>query len=95
MTRRERMRREVFSRVRDGEVTLTQASELLAVSYRQVKRLWSRYHHEGDAGLVHRLRGMASNRQVDAQLKAQALERYQTKYASAPQAKLKPKPKPR
>ena len=50
MSRREWMRQEVFSRVQDGEVTLTQASELLAVSYRQVKRLWSRNRPEGDAG---------------------------------------------
>lgn len=38
MSRRERHRLEVFSRVRRGEITLVKASALLELSYRQAKR---------------------------------------------------------
>ena len=64
MSRRERKRLEVFSRVQSGEMTLVEASSLLGLSYRQTKRVWSRYQEQGDAGLVHRGRGRASNRQT-------------------------------
>ena len=52
MSRRERHRLEVFSRVRRGEITLVKASELLGLSYRQAKRVWRRYQDQGDAGLA-------------------------------------------
>ena len=81
MSRRERHRLEVFSRVRRGEITLMKASELLALSYRQAKRCFGRYRQEGDKGLVHRLRGQPSNRQADARQKRRILSVYEKKYA--------------
>jgi transposase len=81
MSVKERARLEVFSRVRAGEMTLVEAGEILSLSYRQTKRSWSRFREEGDAGLVHQLRGKASNRQPDAQAKEKALELYSQKYA--------------
>lgn len=81
MSVKERARLEVFSRVRAGAMTLVKASEILSLSYRQTKRSWSRYGEEGDAGLVHQLRGKASNRQPDAQAKRKALKLYSEKYA--------------
>jgi transposase len=81
MSRRERHRLEVFSRVRRGEITLVKASELLALSYRQAKRCFGRYREEGDKGLVHRLRGQPSNRQADARQKRRVLSLYEKKYA--------------
>ena len=81
MSRRERHRLEVFSRVRRGEITLVKASELLGVSYRQAKRCFGRYREEGDKGLVHRLRGQPSNRQADARQKRRILSLYEKKYA--------------
>ncbi len=81
MSVKERARLEVFCRVREGVMTLKKASEMLGLSYRQTKRSWSRYRREGDSGLVHGLRGKASNRQGDAASKAKALERYAQKYA--------------
>jgi len=81
MSFQERRRLEVFSRVRSGEMTLGEAGELLQLSYRQVKRIGSRYQQEGDGGLVHRGRGRASNRQPAVQTKEQALALYQTQYA--------------
>jgi len=63
MSRKERKRLEALSRVVSGEMTLAEASRQLRQSYRQCSRALSRYKADGDAGLVHRLRGRASNRQ--------------------------------
>jgi transposase len=81
MSRKERKRLEAFSRVAVGGVTLVEASELLGLSYRQTKRAWSRYQSEGDAGLVHRLRGRAPNRHSLEETKQQSLALYRERYA--------------
>ena len=81
MSREERKRLEVLSRVKSGSLSLVAASELLGLSYRQTKRIWSRYQSEGDRGLVHRLRGRASNRQPDRAFQEQALQLFQERYA--------------
>ena len=47
----------VMAGVTDQKMTLVEASELMRVCYRQSKRIWKRYQADGDAGLVHRLRG--------------------------------------
>jgi transposase len=81
MSRKERKRLEAFSRVKMGGMTLVEASELLRLSYRQTKRAWSRYQSEGDAGLVHRLRGRAPNRRSPEEAKQHALALYRQQYA--------------
>ena len=63
MSRKERKRLAAMSRVVSGELSLAEASRQLGLSYRQCSRALSRYKADGDAGLVHRLRGRASNRQ--------------------------------
>ena len=75
MSKSERRRLEVLSQVRSRKLTLKKGSELLGIGYRQMKRVWSRYQAEGDAGLVHRLRGRKSNRQGDARLRKRVLAR--------------------
>lgn len=80
MSVRERRRLEVLSRVRGGDVTLVKAAELLGLSYRQVKRVYARYRTEGDAGLVHRLRGRPSNRRTEEDVKGRSLDLYREKY---------------
>jgi hypothetical protein len=81
MSRRERHRLEVFSRVRRGEVTLVKASELLSLSYRQAKRSFARYREEGDQGVVHRLRGRPSNRHTNERQQRRVLKLYEKKYS--------------
>jgi transposase len=61
MSMKERMRLEIFSRVKRGGISLGKAALLARVSRRQAKRIWRRYRLEGDAGLVHRLRGRPGN----------------------------------
>jgi hypothetical protein len=48
----------------------------MSVCYRQSKRIWQRYQADGDAGLVHRLRGKASVRRKPPAVRAQALALY-------------------
>jgi hypothetical protein len=81
MSVKERRRLEVFGRVKAQELSLSKGAELLGLSYRQAKRAWARYRDRGDAGLVHGLRGRASNRHVQPVRKEQALELYREKYA--------------
>ena len=62
MSRKERDRLTIMAGVTEQELTLAAAGELMGVCYRQSKRIWRRYQAEGDAGLVHRLRGKPSAR---------------------------------
>jgi hypothetical protein len=66
--------------VRDEELSLVAVAELLPLSYRQCKRLWRRYQEEGDAGLVHRLRGRPSSRRIADATHHSILELYRTQY---------------
>ena len=61
MSARELTRVEVLSRVKAGTLSLRSAATLLAVSYRQAKRLARRYRAEGAKGLQHRSAGSPSN----------------------------------
>jgi hypothetical protein len=76
MSRKERERLTVMVGVKEEELTLVQAAQLMGVCYRQSKRIWQRYQADGDAGLVHRLRGQPSARRKPPALRAQALARY-------------------
>lgn len=76
MSRKERDRMTVMAGVAEGELTLVQAGQLMGVSYRQSKRIWRRHQADGDAGLVHRLRGKPSARRKPPELRAAALARY-------------------
>ena len=49
----------IMAGVKRWELGQVQAGELSGLGYRQTKRVWRRYRDEGDAGLVHRLRGKA------------------------------------
>jgi transposase len=73
MSRKERNRMTIMVGVKQGELTQVQAAELMGLSYRQAKRVWRRYEAEGDAGLVHRLRGCRGLRSKPAAMRAQVL----------------------
>ena len=81
MSLKERRRLEVLSRVRDGGLSVAEAARLLGVSERQGWRLKRRYAASGDAGLMHGLRGRASNRKTDDAARAAILKVYRAKYA--------------
>src|SRR2546430_5459860 len=81
MSVKERRRVEVLSRVRDGQVAVSVAAGLVGVSERQAWRLKRRYAAGGDGGLVHRLRGRASNNKANEAARSAVLKAYRLKYA--------------
>lgn len=80
MSSKERERLKVLARVRRGELSLKEAAALMALSYRQCRRLYKRQRELGDRGLVHHSRGRPSNRGYQAEFKAAVLTRYQERY---------------
>ncbi len=80
MSEKELRQIEVLSGVKAGELKLVDAAGIMAVSYRQSKRLWKRYREEGPAGLQHRSAGRESNRAKPAKFREQVLRLVRTKY---------------
>ncbi len=76
MSQREREQAAVVKEVVKGRYSAREAAELLKLTRRHVFRLLARYRAEGDAGLVHGLRGRASNRGYPKKLKARVLALY-------------------
>jgi predicted DNA-binding protein (UPF0251 family) len=64
MSQEERDWLEWLKRARDGKLTQKQAAEQMGVSERWVRKLLQRMRQEGDAVVVHGLRGQASNRGI-------------------------------
>src|SRR5229473_2007826 len=81
MSARELTRVEVLSRVKAGTLSLGSAATLLAVSYRQAKRLVRRYRAEGAKGLKHRSAGRASNHARPTAERERALALVREKYS--------------
>lgn len=65
MSLKERDRLDALRRIERKELTVVAAAELIGLSVRQMRRCWKRFSDEGDAGLVHRLRGRASNHRLE------------------------------
>ena len=76
MGQRERDYAAVVKEVAKGHLTAREAAERLSLSRRHVFRLLKRFRLEGDADLVHRLRGRSSNRGYPKKMKARVLELY-------------------
>lgn len=74
MNQEERDWLEWLKRAQDGVVTQRQAAEKMEVSERWVRKLLVRLKTDGDGVVVHGLRGRASNRRIDAQTQARAIE---------------------
>lgn len=80
MSQKERARLAVMGRVRDGLMTIKEASEVLGMSYRQARRVYRRHREEGDEGLLHRNRGRSSNRGKPPEIKDAVLRLYSERY---------------
>jgi transposase len=80
MSQRERDRSRVLRSVLEGQRTQVEAARLLSLTTRQVRRLVQRLQQEGDAALVHGLRGRPSNRRMDAKLRSRVLRVYRKDY---------------
>jgi transposase len=73
MSQQERDWLDWLRRARDGKMTQREAAERMGVSERWVRKLLRRMKKQGDAVVVHGLRGRASNRKLAAKTQKQAL----------------------
>lgn len=62
MSSQERERKAFFEMVKQGKLTIKQASGKSGLSYRQGRRVYQSYLKQGDAGLIHKSRDQQSNR---------------------------------
>jgi hypothetical protein len=74
MSQEERDWLEWLKRVQDGVITQRHAAEKMGVSDRWVRRLLERMKGDGDEVVVHGLRSRPSNRRIDGQTQARAVE---------------------
>jgi len=81
MSQRELGRVGVLARVAGEGLKLVEATEIVGVSYRQVKRLWRRYREEGAEGLKHRSAGRESNRAKPKKFRERVLGLVRKKYS--------------
>jgi DNA-binding transcriptional ArsR family regulator len=77
---KERDRLKVLHEVQEGHLTQGEAAGQLRISDREVRRLLVRIAVEGDGGVVHRLRGKASNRRLPESLRRRVLKLLKAKY---------------
>ena len=68
MSKKELTRLEVMQRLKAKRLKQGEASEMLGISVRQVKRLYRRYQQSGAKGLVSQKRGKASNHRLDEEV---------------------------
>src|SRR5487761_2521386 len=74
MSQQERDRLEWLIRAKDKLISQRKAAEQMGVSDRWVRKLLQRMTKQGDAAVLHGLRGRASNRKIAAKVQARAVE---------------------
>ena len=80
MSGKDRDRLKVLHEVRRGHLTQQEAGEQLGVTERWVRELVARMRKEGDGGILHRLRGRASNRKIPEKTRQKAVQWVKAKY---------------
>ena len=81
LSQRERDRLKVLHDVQQKQLTQAAAAERLKVTDRHVRRMLLRLREQGDAALVHGLRGRPSNRKLTARFEEKVLTRVGQRYA--------------
>lgn len=80
LSTKDRDRLKVLHEVKGEHLTQRAAAQQLGISDRWVRELLGRVKEEGDRGVVHRLRGRASNRRLPEKVRTKALELVQARY---------------
>ena len=81
MSKKELTRLEVMQRLKAKRFRQREASQMLRISVRQVKRLYRRYLQSGAKGLLSQKRGKASNHRLSEEVVQQARDLIYEKYA--------------
>jgi len=74
MTQGDRDRLVALKKAKKGLITQREAAEELGLSVRQVQRLLDGLRQRGDKGVVHGLRGRASNRKIEEKIELEAVK---------------------
>lgn len=77
---KELKRLKVLQQAIDKHITQKTAATIIGVTERQIRRIIRAVRDEGDKGIIHKLRGSASNRKVPERVKKKVLLLYQRKY---------------
>ena len=80
MSQRERDRLKVLQEVEAGRLKQAEAAAQMGVTARQVRKLLRKVREQGDGGVVHGLRGRASNRRKPEEERRRAIELVAAEY---------------
>jgi hypothetical protein len=80
MNKKELSRLKVIGEVMAKRITQRKASEIIALSERQVRRIVKKVRIEGEAGIAHHLRDKPSVKKIPEELKDKVISLYQKKY---------------
>jgi len=81
MIRQKELKRiQVVHMVLEGMITQIEASEMISLSERQIRRIIKRIKEEGNSGIVHKSRGKVSSRKLPKKLMERVVLLYQEKY---------------
>ena len=81
MSMREMDRLKMIVRIKEGKITVVEAAESIHLSDRQMYRVLARYRTQGEAGLVHRLRGTSSNRGYSKETQKKVFRLFREQYS--------------
>jgi len=70
----------VVRKVLDKEMSQVEASEVLSLSSRQIRRIVRRVRLEGDQGVLHKSRGRPSNRRIADPIRDTVIQLYRSEY---------------
>ena len=71
----------VIRKVLEKEIRQVEASEILSLSCRQIRRIVKRVKREGDRGVIHRSRGRPSNRRILEEMRGRVIQLYRSQYS--------------
>jgi hypothetical protein len=80
MSQRELRRAHIIHNVLDKKLKQVEASRILELSDREIRRLIKRVRKEGDRGIIHKSRGRESNRMIPKKIKQRVIDLYKQKY---------------
>lgn len=81
MSQRERDLLRIMGPVLQGERTQAEAARLAKRSVRQIRRIQVKLRQQGDAALIHGLRGKPSNHKLDDTLRQKVLQAYRQQFS--------------
>lgn len=80
MSQKEIKRLQIIQKVLGREINQQEASAILRISDRQVRRVVKRVREEGEKGITHRMRGREGNRRIDPKIRSEIIGIYRKVY---------------